>query len=201
MHKFVWHSGQWYFVLRRRILPCASIVFQQKLQPSAGPGRSVGQWLERVVVSKDKSLRVDALTGEIKSSLVTWPWGRSGSMHTSGDEIDRWSSSDLTRIDGSGRWCCDCFWCSGCCCTFWPMCCCIVWSPDMSGMMTTVGFWCLSEVNMSISVIVYCEMGIVLLRTGGLWCCSWSSCPLAAISWAAWVVTVLMFACDEGCVG
>lgn len=60
MHRFVWHSGQWYFVFRRRIRPWASIVFQQKLQPSAGPGRSVGQWLDRVAVSKDKSLRVEA---------------------------------------------------------------------------------------------------------------------------------------------
>lgn len=69
MHKFVWHSGQWYFVLRRKILPCASIVFQQKLQPSAGPGRRVGQWLERVAVSKDKSLRVDACERNINDLL------------------------------------------------------------------------------------------------------------------------------------
>lgn len=47
MHRFVWHSGQWYLVLRRRIRPWASIVFQQKLQPSAGPSRTTGQWLER----------------------------------------------------------------------------------------------------------------------------------------------------------
>lgn len=47
MHKFVWHSGQWYFVLRRRMRPCASMVFQQKLQPNAGPGRMTGQCCER----------------------------------------------------------------------------------------------------------------------------------------------------------
>lgn len=47
MHKFVWHSGQWYLVFRRNIRPCASIVFQQKLQPNAGPGRITGQCWER----------------------------------------------------------------------------------------------------------------------------------------------------------
>lgn len=47
MHKFVWHSGQWYFVFRRKIRPWASIVFQQKLQPNAGPGRITGQCWER----------------------------------------------------------------------------------------------------------------------------------------------------------
>lgn len=46
MHKFVWHSGQWYLVFLRKIRPCVSIVFQQKLQPSAGPGRTAGQWLD-----------------------------------------------------------------------------------------------------------------------------------------------------------
>lgn len=54
MHKLVWHSGQWYFVLRLKIRPCVSIVFQQKLQPNAGPGRMAGQWLDRVV-SKENS--------------------------------------------------------------------------------------------------------------------------------------------------
>lgn len=47
IHKFVWHSGQWYLVFRRKIRPCASIVFQQKLQPNAGPGRITGQCWER----------------------------------------------------------------------------------------------------------------------------------------------------------
>lgn len=47
IHRFVWHSGQWYFVFLRKIRPCASIVFQQKLQPRAGPGRRTGQWHDR----------------------------------------------------------------------------------------------------------------------------------------------------------
>jgi len=47
MHRLVWHSGQWYLVLRRKIRPWPSIVFQQKLQPNAGPGRKRGQCPDR----------------------------------------------------------------------------------------------------------------------------------------------------------
>lgn len=47
MHRLVWHSGQWYLVFRLRMRPWASIVFQQKLQPNAGPGRITGQCCER----------------------------------------------------------------------------------------------------------------------------------------------------------
>lgn len=47
MQRLVWHSGQWYFVLRRKIRPWPSIVFQQKLQPNAGPGRNRGQCPDR----------------------------------------------------------------------------------------------------------------------------------------------------------
>lgn len=42
------HSGQWYFVFRLKNLPRASIVFQQKLHPKAGPERNNGQWSDRV---------------------------------------------------------------------------------------------------------------------------------------------------------
>lgn len=54
MQRLVWHSGQWYLVLRRSIRPWASIVFQQKLHPNAGPGRMAGQWLDRGL-SKENS--------------------------------------------------------------------------------------------------------------------------------------------------
>ena len=37
MQRLVWHSGQWYFVFLRKILPLPSVVFQQKLQERAGP--------------------------------------------------------------------------------------------------------------------------------------------------------------------
>ena len=37
MQRLVWHSGQWYLVFLRRILPLPSVVFQQKLQERAGP--------------------------------------------------------------------------------------------------------------------------------------------------------------------
>lgn len=47
MHKLIWHSGQWYFVFLLNIRPCVSIVFQQWLHPSAGPGRWTGQWPRR----------------------------------------------------------------------------------------------------------------------------------------------------------
>lgn len=47
MHRLVWHSGQWYLVFRLSMRPWASIVFQQKLQPNAGPGRITGQCCER----------------------------------------------------------------------------------------------------------------------------------------------------------
>lgn len=69
MQRLVWHSGQWYFVLRRKILPCASIVFQQKLQPRAGPGLKVGQWLDLGCDSNDKSLRVDACDDFFKTII------------------------------------------------------------------------------------------------------------------------------------
>ena len=36
-------TGQWYFVFRRKIRPFASVVFQQKLHPSAGPSLAFGQ--------------------------------------------------------------------------------------------------------------------------------------------------------------
>ena len=36
-------TGQWYFVFRRRMRPLASVVFQQKLHPSAGPSLAFGQ--------------------------------------------------------------------------------------------------------------------------------------------------------------
>lgn len=47
MHRLSWHWGQWYFVFLRSVLPWASIVFQQWLQRSAGPGRNTGQWPTR----------------------------------------------------------------------------------------------------------------------------------------------------------
>jgi len=46
--RFILHSGQWYFVFRLKNLPRASMVFQQKLHPSAGPERNNGQWSDRV---------------------------------------------------------------------------------------------------------------------------------------------------------
>lgn len=55
IHRLVWHSGQWYLVLRRNIRPCASIVFQQKLQPSAGPGRITGQCCDRFSIETSRS--------------------------------------------------------------------------------------------------------------------------------------------------
>ena len=36
-------TGQWYFVFRRRMRPLESVVFQQKLHPSAGPSLAFGQ--------------------------------------------------------------------------------------------------------------------------------------------------------------
>lgn len=54
IHRLVWHSGQWYLVLRRKIRPWSSIVFQQKLQPSAGPGRMTGQCCERLSVDSSR---------------------------------------------------------------------------------------------------------------------------------------------------
>jgi len=59
MQRLVWHSGQWYLVLRRKIRPWLSIVFQQKLQPNAGPGRKTGQCPERC--DSNTSLGDDAL--------------------------------------------------------------------------------------------------------------------------------------------
>lgn len=49
MQRLVRHSGQWYCVFRRRILPHSSTVFQQKLQLSGGPERTAGVWLARCV--------------------------------------------------------------------------------------------------------------------------------------------------------
>lgn len=96
MHKFVWHSGQWYFVLRRKIRPWASIVFQQKLQPSAGPGRSVGQWLDRVAVSNERSFLVEACWEGNSAIFFNTIWGfahqgrRNGSLQFFRLYANRW---------------------------------------------------------------------------------------------------------------
>lgn len=54
IQRFVWHSGQWYLVLRRKIRPWSSMVFQQKLQPSAGPARMTGQCCDRLSVESSR---------------------------------------------------------------------------------------------------------------------------------------------------
>lgn len=54
MHRLVWHSGQWYLVLRRKIRPWSSMVFQQKLQPRAGPVRMTGQCCERLSIESSR---------------------------------------------------------------------------------------------------------------------------------------------------
>ena len=41
MQRLVWHSGQWYLVFLLRMRPLPSVVFQQKLQESAGPSRAL----------------------------------------------------------------------------------------------------------------------------------------------------------------
>lgn len=69
IHKFVWHSGQWYFVFRRNMRPCASMVFQQKLQPNAGPGRITGQCFERLSIDNS---RTKFCKNNIESRICIW---------------------------------------------------------------------------------------------------------------------------------
>lgn len=101
IHKLVWHSGQWYFVLRRNMRPCASIVFQQKLQPSAGPGRITGQCWERFSIEIS---RIKCCQNALKSKfeLVTNKFLDIANkrLHTCGDETERCNSSERTRNVG-----------------------------------------------------------------------------------------------------
>ena len=47
-------TGQWYLVFRRRIRPLESVVFQQKLHPSAGPSLAFGQCPNWSVVTRER---------------------------------------------------------------------------------------------------------------------------------------------------
>lgn len=72
MHRFMWHSGQWYLVLRLKIRPQLSTLFQQKLQPRAGPGRRAGQWPDLLTgspSSKDEPLADEPSSSDMDSSL------------------------------------------------------------------------------------------------------------------------------------
>lgn len=87
IHRLVWHSGQWYLVFRRRIRPWASTVFQQKLQPSAGPCRNSGQWLERHSGPRPSGLRLSLTRG-----------GRLNVLYCGVDELRRNSSTLRGRL-------------------------------------------------------------------------------------------------------
>lgn len=78
IHKFVWHSGQWYFVFLLNILPCASTVFQQKLQPNAGPDLTTGQWLDLGEPVYKISFVITSIINYLKenSYYLRW-WSRS----------------------------------------------------------------------------------------------------------------------------
>lgn len=85
-----------YLVLRRKIRPCASMVFQQKLQPNAGPGRMTGQCCERASIDIS---RVMSCMQMIKTIIKNVKWNLLCVQHTSGVEIDRCNSSYLFRIE------------------------------------------------------------------------------------------------------
>lgn len=68
MQRLVRHSGQWYWVFRRRILPHSSTVFQQKLQLSGGPDLTAGVWLARWVC--DVSDAADSKEADVEVAVV-----------------------------------------------------------------------------------------------------------------------------------
>lgn len=61
MHKFVRHSGQWYCVFLRKILPVSSTVFQQKLQLKGGPALTAGVW-EALCVVEGSGVEINAVS-------------------------------------------------------------------------------------------------------------------------------------------
>lgn len=76
-----------YFVLRRRIRPCASIVFQQKLQPSAGPGRITGQCWDRASIDISRVMPYYVRNG--KFELIKHRISEPQMKPTIGVDIDR----------------------------------------------------------------------------------------------------------------
>lgn len=124
MHKLVLHSGQWYLVFLRSVRPWLSMVFQQKLQPKAGPSRCTGQWPERagsivILALVPRSSGVEDCEGiyyiricsgmlllSLSSQICTGTWGEDAALRklsgVSATSRINWADPELEGLEAVG---------------------------------------------------------------------------------------------------